>query len=219
MSRCDLLLCSHPQFVVSLPGLQHTCMNLSGPIWQPNTLHLPITAPQTSKNKFIIYGLRRSQQPLLPVPVHVPPTSASAHIPKAPSHGAAATAASRQLPNDPRELTQLEIYVKEAVPLPHGAAATALCGDARGLVVGFEDGRLFAMNWNAQVCRNGPCMHGACVVHACMVVEVHACTCHHTCGSPDACLVSGGQAARVRRSLRMYVVWQLHVDGFVPLAL
>ncbi|KAI8463229.1 MAG: hypothetical protein J3K34DRAFT_462531 [Monoraphidium minutum] len=84
----------------------------------------------TTGGYIVIYSIRPTHHPPLPITVHGPP-------------GAAGGA--------PRELSQLTVFARDSVRLPHAAAATAVCGDARRLIVGFEDGQLLSLSWSGKV--------------------------------------------------------------------
>jgi len=104
---------------------------------------------QTSASQIIIYAIHVTQQQVLPIPVHGAPAGPSARA--AGAVGGSASARVGQFLGEPRELTELAITAKEAALLPHTAAATAICCDARTLVVGFADGCLVALSWSAKV--------------------------------------------------------------------
>lgn len=107
--------------------------------------------PQTTGSQVIIYAIHLTQYPPLPVPVLGPPVGPSARAAgAAPGAGPGGGRAGAFL-GEPRELVCVEVAAKEAALLPHSAAATAIGGDARCVVVGFEDGCLAALSWSAKV--------------------------------------------------------------------
>lgn len=92
--------------------------------------------------------MHTAQKPPLAVPVLGAPIGPSARAARLGAAGA---------PGDggPRELQQLSIFANDAAPMPRDAKATAICGDARRLIVGFEDGAVMSMSWSAKVTPGG----------------------------------------------------------------
>jgi hypothetical protein len=115
---------------------------------QYSTCH-PLVIPQTSKNHVIIYAIHVTGRPVLPLPVLGAPAGPAARA--AGAVGGAAAGGAGAFQGGPRELSAVAITAREAAVLPHGAAATAICGDARAVAVGFADGCLLALSWSAKV--------------------------------------------------------------------
>ncbi|GBF93019.1 hypothetical protein Rsub_05630 [Raphidocelis subcapitata] len=111
--------------------------------WCPERARLAVL---TSLNQVIIYAVSVTQQQPLPgAPVLGPPVGPSAR-----AAGAAAVGGGAFL-GEPRELSAVGIYASEAAALPYEAAATAICCDARAVLVGFADGFLAALTWHAKL--------------------------------------------------------------------
>jgi hypothetical protein len=143
---------------------------------QPPTAAQPLAAAsparaapapqQTTQSFLLIYEISDAQQPLLPSSVytHAPPTAlalgraasgALGRTSSSASGGAAGGAAPAPPPaaGESRALSGIQISRIAAAELPHDAAAAAVCGDARALVVGYDDGCLLALSWDGQVRR------------------------------------------------------------------
>jgi hypothetical protein len=72
------------------------------------------------------------------------------------------------------------ITAKDAALLPHAAAATEVCCDARTLVVGFADGCMVALSWSAKV-RGGGGGGSGWAVFGGLGVGTCACSSKHIC--------------------------------------